>query len=128
MGTSNNVGDIRAHEQVWQGLYDGIDRLLARFGEKGYRDGADYWIVDDDWGWDVLQVELQNLDLLRPALVKLLQAMLVGYPDWMIALRLDLRGGDGQAPGMGLLICPHHITDDLQREFLPEEFRTMRFD
>lgn len=73
-----------AHECVWKSLYDKASAVLDRFGRNGYRETDDYWIVDDDWGWNVLQIELQDAILLRPDLVSALQALLAHYPDWLI--------------------------------------------
>jgi hypothetical protein len=119
--------EIDAHQRVWKSLFDRASAALDAFGRKGYRDADDYWIVDDDLGWDVLQVELQDAILLRRDLVHALQALLVDYPAWIITLNVGLRGRK-DAPGMGLLIYPDRIVDDLKREYLPEQFRHMRFE
>lgn len=114
--------------QAWRALYEAISILLSRFGRLYDNGKGDYWIVDDDWGWYVQKVELQNLDLLRPDVIKALQALLADYPDWLITVQVDVPDKTGIWPRMGLLVYPDKITDDLQREYLPVEFRDMRFD
>lgn len=125
MTEETDLEAINAHERVWQGLYDKATEILNQFGIKDYRDGADYWIVDDDWGWDVLQLEFQNLKMLRPSIIKLLRGLLANYPEWMT---IHVQSPEANAPGMGLFVYPDKIVDDLKREFLPTQFRDMKFE
>jgi hypothetical protein len=118
------MSDTKEDRESWLTLYTAIKTLLDLFGDQE----NDYWLVDDDWGWQVQQVEFQNLDLLRPEVIKSLQALLAGYPDWLITVRIGVPGKRGIWPGMGLRIYWDKIVDDLKREYLPAEFRDMRFD
>lgn len=125
MAEDANLEQIRAHEIIWKKLYDKADAILKEYSSK-YTIGDDgYWIVDDDWGWDILQIEL-TLDLLRSDVVKSLQRALAEFPDWTITLRADLRGLKN-APGMGLFVYPDRIVDDLKRDHLPPKFRDISF-
>lgn len=128
MTSEPTIEEIRAHERIWQGLHDKATALLDTFGEKDYCGRADYWIVDDDWGWDVLQVEIQHLKMIRPIVISKLKQVLADYPGWHIAVRVDVPGTEKQWPLMGLLVFHDRVIDHLEREYLPGEFRNLRYD
>lgn len=114
-------------ERVWHVLYDVVASILQNAGRKYEAGRGDWYIVEEDTEQEMQQVELLNLDLLRPALVRSLQAALVAHPDWVISVRVE--GSDGERRiGMGLMICSDKVVDDLRREFLPGKFREMRFE
>lgn len=127
MSESERVDEIRAHERIWQRLHDRATRVLDAFGKKDYRGRADYWIVDDDWGLNFIRVEAQNLQMFRPVVIENLKQVLVDFPGWHIAVRVDVRGKEDAWPLMGLLIFPDHVIDHLKREYLPEEFRAWQY-
>ena len=111
-------------------LYHAESTLLLRaFKERGTLSGrGDYWLVDDDLGLYVHKLEVQNLKLLQPHIIKSLQALLYGYPNWEIMFRVDVIGKESEWPAMGLIIHDDGIIDDLKREFLPEEFRHLVYE
>ena len=74
------------------------------------------------------KLEVQNLSLLQPHIIKSLQVLLVGYPDWEIMFRVDVIGKENEWPAMGLIIHEDEIIDDLHREYLPEEFRNFVYE
>lgn len=117
----------RVQEAEWFRLHDLITKTLDRFGKKNAFRESDYWLLDDNWGWYRHQVEVQNLDLLKPHVVKALQAVLAGYPNWDITVRVDVPGKEKIWPGMGIIIYPDEIVDELQRDFLPQEFCDIRY-
>jgi hypothetical protein len=119
--------DTQAQEAAWQILHDKITEVLDRFGKKDAFGSGDYWLVDDNWGWERHQIEVQNLALLRPHAVKELQALLFDYPDWDMTVQVDVPGKRDEWPGMGIIIYRDDIIDELQREFLPEEFRDLKY-
>jgi hypothetical protein len=127
MSESERLDEIRAHEQIWQALHDRATQVLDAFGKKDYRGRADYWIVDDDWGLNFIRIEAQNLQMFRPFVIESLKQLLVDFPGWHIAVRVDVRGKEEAWPLMGLLIFPDHVIDHLQREYLPEEFRAWQY-
>lgn len=112
----------------WQILHDRITNALAEFGARkdAVRKG-DYWLVDEDWGSYFLKLEVQKLDLLQPPVIKALQDLLKGYPDWEITFRVDVLDKENEWPAMGLVIYHDEIIDDLRREFLPEQFRNITY-
>ena len=81
--------------------------------------------MDDDWGWKRQQLEVKNLSLLRPEIIKALQGLLAPYPDWSITVSVVVP--ESGWPGMGIVIYPDEIFDELQRDYLPEEFRNLSF-
>jgi hypothetical protein len=70
-------------------------------------------------------IELHNLTLLDPAIIKQLQDLLADYPDWEIVVRVVLDGQEHIATG--LIIANDEIIDDLQRDLLPAEFRNLTY-
>jgi hypothetical protein len=63
----------------------------------------------------------------RPSIIKQLQDLLADYPDWEITVRVDIVGQEDTLSAMGLLIASDELFDDLQREFLPSEFRNFTY-
>ena len=114
-------------EAEWQHLHDLITETLDRHGRKDAFGKGDYWLLDENWSWRCHQLEFQNLELFRPEIVKTLQALLADYPDWEIAIRVDVPAMDGKWPGMGLVVSADKIVDELQRQYLPDEFRTYTY-
>jgi len=115
-------------ESEWVQLHDLISKALDQFGKKNaFREG-DYWLLDDNWGWRRHQLEVQKVELLRPHVIKALQALLVDFPNWDMTVRVDVPGKEKVWPGMGVVIYPNEIVDELQREFLPSEFKNIRYD
>jgi hypothetical protein len=115
-------------ELEWRSLHDRIDETLDPYGKKDPVGEGDYWLVEDDLGQYRQWLEIQNLELLRPSVIKALQALLVDYPDWEIMFRVDVLGKENEWPAMGLIIHDDEIIDDLRREFLPLPFRSFVYE
>jgi hypothetical protein len=128
MSESERLKEILAHERIWQSLNDKATKALDAFGVKDYRGRADYWIIDDDWGPDLLQVEVKNLRLLRRDAIGALKRVLDDYPGWQIAVQVFARENEPPLPPMGLLISNRRVFDDLKREYLPPEFRQLTYE
>lgn len=120
---SDNPEESCAHERIWQSLHDKATDVLDAFGTKDFRGRADYWIVDHDWGLDFIRVEAQNLQMLRPVVVDRLKQILVDFPGWHIAVRVDVPATEEAWPLMGILIFRGRVIDHLKRDYLPAEFR-----
>jgi hypothetical protein len=57
----------------------------------------------------------------QPALVKSLQKLLMGYPNWEIVVALGRESG-------GLVVRDDEIMDGLRRENLPEESKMVEYE
>lgn len=115
--------EMSVQDKDWQVLHDRITATLNRFGKKDAFGKGDYWLVDDNWGWELHQLEFQNLELLRPQVIKSLQALLADFPRWEISVRVDAIGKEKEWPNMGLMVSGDEIIDGLQRQHLPPEVR-----
>jgi hypothetical protein len=116
-----------APDPRWQTVQDAITGLLQKLGTEYSAGRGDWYIVDEDTGRLMNEIELLNLDLLRPSLVRSLQDLLLHFPDWTITVAVRGQSADGSRPGMGLFIYSDSIIDDLRRENLPPEFADMKF-
>lgn len=81
----------------WLRTYKRIKTVLKPYGKADYvtEDGlqvADYYLVQDNWDGPLHQVEIHNLRLLHPAVVKSLQGVLRDFPEWEIIIRVDVPG------------------------------------
>jgi hypothetical protein len=117
-----------AHEREWQILHDRITDLLDRYGRKNAFGEGDYWLLDDYLGPRRQELEIQNLNLFKPHIIKSLQALLADFPNWHITAQVDVPGKEDSWPGMGVVIYPDEIVDELLRDFLPQEFRNISYD
>ena len=110
-------------DREWQILHDRITGALDRFGKKNAFGDGDYWLVSDNWGWYQQKLEFQNLALFEPRIIKILQGLLADFPKWRIAVQVAVLGKEQTWPGMGIFIYNDQIVDELQRDYLPDEFR-----
>ena len=118
-------GDDKQWEE-WEGLYAGIKDVLERWGVEDHFGKADYLIVDDNYGTDRQKIEIHSLKMLDPAIVIALRRLLSEYPAWEIVIAVDIPGKESWPP-MGLTIRKHEIIDGLRREYLPKEYRSLRY-
>jgi hypothetical protein len=96
--------------------------VLQQYGEEN--DGAeqkDYLLGDDNLGLYKHRIEANKLELVQPVVVKSLQKLLIGYPNWEIIIALGRSFG-------GLVIRDDEIMDGLRRENLPKEFQTIEYE
>lgn len=114
-------------EAEWQVLYDRVAALLERYGKIDFSSGADYWLVDENLGWWCQIIETHKTTVLNPAIIEQLQDFLQDYADWRIEIHVVLDQQENPAPPMGLIINKDKIIDDLQRDFLPPEFRDLTY-
>jgi hypothetical protein len=123
-----DANDESDQERAWGALYDRIGDLLRPLAvENAFREG-DYWLVDENWGVYQHKLEIQKLELLRPHVVKALQALLNGYRDWEIVVSVDVPGTEKSWPAMGLIIRDDEIIDGLQRQYFPLEFQSIAYE
>lgn len=114
-------------DREWHELNRRVTNLLDQFGRKDAFRRGDYWLLDDNWGRRRQDVEIQDLKFLRPAIVDSLRALLSDYPRWEIWMQVDVPGKEDEWPGMGLIIHKDGILDELQRSYLPAEFRDLHY-
>ena len=123
---SDEIDPVQDRE--WQILHDRITETLNGFGRKDAFGKGDYWLVDDNWGHRRHQLEIQNLNLIRPHVIGALQRNLSDYPEWYITAGIYPGLKDWPDAGMGLIIYNDEIIDELQRRYLPSEFRGLRYE
>jgi hypothetical protein len=114
--------------RVWEKLYVRIKDTLDEFGREDWLGHGDYWIISDNWGTAQHKVYIDNLDLLAPSIVKLLQNILADFPDWEIVVAIDFKDKGLSWPNMGLTIRAHEIIDELQRQYFPPQYQGIRYE
>jgi hypothetical protein len=112
---------------IWDRLYEQVTVLLARHGMEDSVGKGDYWVVDDNYGWRRSQVEIHNLNMLRPEIVNALRSLLTDLPDWEITVTVDIPGKENTWLVMGLTIRKLEIIDGLQRQYFPKEFQGWQY-
>ena len=122
-----SADDQTKQELEWVTLYDKIKKVYQRFSGAGSPARGDYWLLDENWGTYRHEVEIQNLDLLKPHVVHSLQAALVGFPDWEIAVGIDVTQKYKGWPAMGIVIRDDDIIDKLQRQYLPKALQNVEY-
>jgi hypothetical protein len=123
--------DLAAEQdREWHLLYHQIKRVLRQVGEEwdSRQNKGDYLLVDDNMGWYQHKIELQNLNLLKPAVINSLQRLLNAYPDWEIVIAVDVPGKENEWPSMGLVVRDQEIVDGLKREYFPSEFQNIKYE
>ena len=120
---------IDEQEREWLSLYSQIRALLQQYGkEDDGTDEKDYLLVDDNLGLWQHRIETSNLEIVKPVVVKSLQRLLNGYPNWEIAITIGSSVKEKAWPSMCLIIGDNEVIDGLQREYFPEEFKTIEYE
>lgn len=112
---------------VWETLFEKARECLRQFGTEDFVGRGDYWVLDDNYGFQSINVAVHRLGFLRPHVVHELQRMLEKYPTWEIKVAIDIPGKEQVWPEMGLIIRAHEVVDQLQRAYLPKEFQNIEF-
>lgn len=113
----------------WAYLYDRIRGMLKQFGEEDDgTDHKDYFLLDENLGLWLHKIETSNLEMVRPVVVKSLQKLLQGYPNWEISIAVTSLKTESPWPTMGLVIRDDEIVDGLQRQYFPKEFQTIAYE
>lgn len=115
-------------ERAWGDLYDQIQAVLSREGQEAAVGNGDYWLLDDNWGVLQHKIEVQNLRLLKPEIVRSLQTLLKEFRRWEIVVAVHVPDTENLWPPMGLIIRAHEIVDGLQRQFFPKEFQAYEYE
>jgi hypothetical protein len=115
-------------ESQWSNLYDALSRVLVPLGKDDGFGKGDYWLMDENWGIYQQKLDIQNLNLIKPDVVKRLQATLTAFPGWEIVVSIDDPKHETDWPAMGLLIRSHEIIDGLQRQYFPAEFQNIKYE
>jgi len=114
--------------RVWELLYVRLKDTLDELGREDWRGYADYWIVSDNWGTRQHKLYITNLDLLDASVVKRLQKTLADFPDWEIVVAVYLKKKGYSWPDMGLVVRPHEIVDELQRQYFPPQYHGIKYE
>ena len=115
-------------EREWNELYQRLKGILQSYGEDAM-DGGDYFLVDENFGRYTHQVEMHKLHMLRPEIVKAIQAVLVGHPDWEIEISVYVPEEEIIVdPGEGLTLHDDEIIDALDRTLLPKEYQDLVYE
>lgn len=118
--------EVRAHEAVWQKIYDAVDVVFSDLQHQGMIGEEEYFIVEDDWGWNIVQTEIV-ISHLWPQIARRFQSILTDFPDWAITMQV-MREDTNKQPGMGVYVLVDRFKDELKREYLPEDLRGLTFD
>jgi hypothetical protein len=115
--------DLRAEEERERiVLYERIRAVLQQYGEEDVAGAKrDYLLVEEGPRAHQHRIETGKLELAQPIVIKSLQKLLVGFPNWEIVIAL------GRSYG-GVVIRDDEIVDALQRENLPKEFKTIEYE
>ena len=116
---------IRAHEAIWRTLHAPVVEVLREFCEQGMLKERDYFVVEDDLGCEIVEIELV-FSPLWSRIARSFQLLLADFSHWRITMQVMRKYTDKQ-PGMGVIVSVSGIKDELRREFLPAELRDMTF-
>ena len=122
----------RLHEQrllAFERLVGRIDRIMKQYGRHdSLSRGGDYSILGDYWGYPQVKLDIHDLALIRPDIIKRLQTEVADFPGWEIVVTVAVRGHYDDWPDMGLYIRPHEIFDTLQRQYFPKEYQLVTYE
>lgn len=120
--------ELDEQEKAWGFFFRKLHELMGQFGRHDAFGDADYLIVDDNYGYWRSHVEVHRLHMLEPRIVAEVQKLVSGHPDWTVVMAVSVPGTEGRWPPMGLTIRAHETIDGLKREYLPEPYRSYRYE
>jgi hypothetical protein len=111
------------HTTTWRQIFGRTQRAMAPFGQDDDA-GGDYWVPNLVPIDRAQVVELHNLHLLRPEVMKALYAVIKDFPGWRMEISVVCpEKGIYLDAGSGLIIDSNGILDLLARDWLPEQYR-----
>jgi hypothetical protein len=119
--------DDEKQDREWEALHARLQRCLSAWGTEDPFGHGDYLIVDDNYGYRRHTVEVHQLHMLRPEIVKQVHGILREFPGWEVVISVDVPGTEHTWPRMGLTLDPSKIVDNLRREYLPKEAQNYRY-
>ena len=114
--------------KAWDKFYEAVREVLKEYGIEDHFGHGDYLVVDDNYGWRETHIEVHRLKMLAPHIVAKLQSLLSASDAWRISVAVHVPGTKPAWPPMGLTIRAHEIIDGLQRQYLPEPYRSFRYE
>src|SRR5262245_2670282 len=124
---TNDLAEEQRRE--WLALYDQIRAVLQQFGEEDdYPGRKDFWLFNENLGLWQHKIEMGKLDMLRPVVIKSLQKLLIGCPNWEIAVSVTSREAEHAWAAMGLVISDAEMIDGLQLQYFPKEFQSIEYE
>ena len=122
----------RLHEERlknFERLRRRIGHLLEQFGQPDFKSGpGDFCVIGDYWGYPQVKVDIHDLALFHPHVIKRLQNTLIDIPEWEIVVTVAVRGHYYDWPDMGLYVRRREIFDTLQRQYFPREFQAFEYE
>jgi hypothetical protein len=118
-------GDPGAQQtKEWDYLHGRIREVLQQFREEGNDpERKSFFLLDVNAGLWQHQVETSDLEMMRPDVIRSLQKLLDGYPNWEIVMAVSNPDQEEAWPTMRLIIRDDEIIDGLQRQYFPKEFQ-----
>ena len=116
--------------EMFERLYNRVEDALKCFGRPNFLAGrryGDYSVHGDYAEIPRLVVFITSLKMLMPSVVHALQQSLEEFPGWEVDLKVAIWDHLKQWPEMGLSIRSNGITDDLQRQYFPEELQKLSY-
>src|ERR1700741_5568002 len=123
-----NTAEDEEQAVAWEVLYRRAREILQQFGREDYLGRADYHVLADNYGFATINVAFHKLQMLQRPIIRLLQQALLDYPHWAIQIAIDVPGKEDVWPRMGLVVRAHEVIDQLQRQYFPREFQSVRFE
>jgi hypothetical protein len=124
---------IKQHKK-WISLRDRLKPVLEQFGSEDSWDSElktvlnDYYFMEDNWGGNYHKVEIHNLRMLKPEVIKSIQGLLHDHPKWHVFIQVDVPGTEEAWPNMSLFVYADKVVDGLERDYLPEEFQGLVYE
>jgi hypothetical protein len=118
-----------ATTETFNALHDEVIGLLQRAADSGpdSTDRDEFGAIDSWSGVRRLQAGVGNLELLREPVIEALRQLLSRYPGWEIEVGVYPARDEDNWPDMSLYIRTDLIIDGLQRQYLPQEYRSIRY-
>lgn len=123
-----NTSEEEKRAKTWEKIYERVCQVMRAHGVEDGFGKADFLVLDDDYGWREVHIEVHQLRMLSPSIVIELQSLLKAEPGWQISVAVHVPGTKPAWPAMGLKIRPHEVVDGLQRQYFPEPYRSFQYE
>lgn len=116
----NKIDEDERGDPAWDALYAAVRKVCLRFGKEDACGGADFWVVDDNWGDVTQKVCVTSPKFLTPEFVKAIsqcvkEADIVGAK---VILALDLNLPDSRLPPSAIVVTADTVVEEWDIDLL----------
>ncbi len=117
------MSDNTKQSREWERLHEALDQMLSGYGKEDPAGGADYWLVEDNWGGTQQKICVFNVSFLTHTLLRDVQKLLAErFPTWSAIFALDVMKTEQRIQDQGIEVFGDRIEEQWNKAKLRKIF------